>query len=407
MSEPPPNLLGIAALNDPAARADPYPIYHRMRTEAPLLWDASAGLWLLTRYADVHAALRDPRLGAERLPGPDQLRAYGMEELIPLFGALSAMMVFTDPPRHTRLRGLVTRAFTPRRVEAMRAHIQAIVDRLLDAVQAQGRMDIIRDLAAPLPTTVIAEMLGAPPEDHARIKRWSDDFAVFLGGFHPTPLEHQQALSSVLALTKYFSELVAERRRAPRGDLLSALAGAEEQGDMLSETELLATAVLLLVAGHETTTHLIGNGTLALLRHPDQLQALRENPSLIAVAVEELLRYDSPVQGTARVAHEPLTLDGRSIAAGQSVFLFLGAANRDPAVFPDPDRLDVTRPENRHLTFGHGAHFCLGAPLARLEGQIALGTLLRRMPELRLTADTAAWRDQFVLRGLQSLPVVF
>jgi hypothetical protein len=268
-------------------------------------------------------------------------------------------------------------------------------------------MDVIRDLAYPLPTIVIAEMLGVPAGDRARFKQWSDDFAVFLGSFNPTPEQQQQALASVLELKEYFRALVPELRRRPRGDLLSDLATAEEQGDMLSEEELLANCTLLLFAGHETTTNLIGNGLLALLRHPDQLHRLRAEPRLVGSAVEELLRYESPVQGTRRLAKEAVTVDGRRIERGQFVLLLLGAANRDPEQFPDPDRLDVTRSEVRHLAFGHGPHFCLGAPLARLEGQIALGTLLQRTPGLRLETETVAWREQFALRGLKSLPVSF
>jgi cytochrome P450 len=407
MPEPMPAAPDRYNLFDPAIIPDPYPLYHRLLAEDPVRWDESAGLWMLTRYADIQPLLRDARLGAERMSSPEHLEAIGMGGFAPLFGVLNNMMVFADPPRHTRLRGLVNRAFTPRRMEGMRAHIQQIVDELLDAVQPAGHMDVIRDLAYPLPTIVIAEMLGVPVEDRARFKQWSDDFAVFLGGFNPTPEQQQQALVSILALKEYFRGLVPALRRSPRNDLLSALATAEEQGDMLSEEELLANCILLLVAGHETTTNLIGNGVLALLRHPDQLHRLRADSTLTEGAVEELLRYESPVQGTGRVARAALDVDGRRIEPGQFVLLLMGAAHRDPAQFPDPDRLDVTRAEVRHLAFGHGPHFCLGAPLARIEGQLALATLLRRMPGLQLETETVAWREQFVLRGLKSLPVSF
>lgn len=407
MTEPRPPAPSRYNLFDPAIIPDPYPLYRRLLAEDPVRWDESARVWILSRYADVQSLLRDPRLSAERMPSLEHLQSVGMAALAPLFGALGQMMVFADPPRHTRLRGLVNGAFTPRRVEAMRAHIQQIVDGLLDAVQPAGQMDVIRDLAYPLPTIVIAEMLGVPAADRARFKRWSDDFAVFLGSFSPTPEQQQQALVSVQELKEYFRALVPALRRSPRNDLMSALATAEEQGDMLSEEELLSNCILLLVAGHETTTNLIGNGVLALLRNPDQLHRLRADPRLTEAAVEELLRFESPVQGTGRIAREAITVGGRQIAPGQFVMLLMGAAHRDPAQFSDPDRLDVTRTEVRHLAFGHGPHFCLGAPLARLEGQIALATLLRRMPGLRLESATVSWREQFVLRGLKSLSVAF
>lgn len=384
-------------------RADPYPFYHRLRTEDPVYW-SPLGFWVLTRYADVMAVLRDPRFGQK-----------GLEEtLLEQFGAgpvqqlYSKFMLFLDPPDHTRLRVLVSKAFTPRVVEGLRPHIQKIVDQLLDAVQGAGAMDIMADLAYPLPVVVICEMLGVPAQDRDQFRPWTSDLAHTLDPYMTPPPELvERGNKTAGAVMDYFRRLIAERRKNLQEDLLSALIAAEEEGDRLSEDELLATCVLLFFAGFETTTNLTGNGTLALLCHPEELRKLKEDPSLIQSAVEELLRYDSPVQMTGRTAKEDIEVGGKTMQKGQEVLTLLGAANRDPAQFPDPDRLDITRSPNRHLAFGHGIHSCLGAPLARVEGQIAIGTLLRRLPGLRRQTDTPEWRETISLRGLQALPVVF
>lgn len=392
------------ALFRPDTIADPYPTYRALQSTTPVAWDG--GSWMVTRYADVHSALRDARMLASRInPSEEWLAETGLG---PLFHAHARMMLFTDPPDHTRLRSLASKAFTPRAVEGMRERVQGLVDDLLDQVQAAGRMDIVADLAYPLPVTVIAEMLGVPLDRREQFKHWSDGIAAFIGGTTaPEEEMMRSALQSVLEMTDYFMALAAERRARPRNDLLSALALAEEQGDRLSGEELVANCILLLVAGHETTTNLIGNGVLALLHHPEQLARLREHPELIATAVEEVLRYDSPVQGTSRKAAVDLELGGRQIQAGQFVSLMIGAANRDPAQFAEPDSFDIGRRENRHLSFSHGAHFCLGAPLARLEGQIALGTIVRRLPDLRLAGGPIEWRDNYTLRGARVVPVEF
>jgi cytochrome P450 len=386
----------------PAAIVEPYTIYRELQERAPVHWDGTT--WIITRYAQVLAALRDPRLIAARIT-PDEawLEQSGMA---PLFHAHAKMMLFSDPPDHTRLRALVSKGFTPRVVAQMRPHIQQIVDHLLDAVQARGELELIADLAYPLPVTVIAELLGVPIERREQFKRWSEGIAAFIGGTTEPEAEMlARALRSVEEMSAYFSALAAERRREPRDDLLTALALAEEDGDRLRGDELVANCILLLVAGHETTTNLIGNGVLELLRHPDQLQLLRENPQLVEGAVEETLRYNSPVQATSRLAAIELEIDGQRITPGQHVTMMIGAANRDPRQFPDPDRFDITRKENRHLSFSHGPHFCLGAPLARLEGHIAFETLLRRFPTLRLASDRLEWRDNYTLRGLKALPI--
>ncbi|MEX2221357.1 MAG: cytochrome P450 [Candidatus Rokuibacteriota bacterium] len=388
---------------DPEFVADPYPMYHRLRAEDPV-HHSPLGFWVLTRYADVMAMLRDPRLIKEPIAAFVAAR-FGMA--VP--PGLGLSMLDRDPPDHTRLRGLVSKAFTPRALERLRPGIQQIVDDLLAEASGRGSMDLIEEFAYPLPVRVICEMLGVPVRDHERFKAWGLDIARGLDAIMLPPDSEvgQRSVSGRRALAGYFRELIAERRAAPREDMLSALIAAEEAGDKLNEEELLATCILLLVAGHETTVNLIGNGTLALLRHPDQLRKLREHPGLIGSAVEELLRFDGPVQRTARIPSEDITIGGQTIGKGEMVMPFLGAADRDPTQFPDPDRLDITRADNRHIAFGMGIHFCLGAPLARMEGQIAINTLLGRLPKLALATDRPAFRQSLTLRGLQSLPVSF
>jgi hypothetical protein len=390
----------------PAMLANPYPSYARLRRIDPIHWEENIDGWILTRYADIVSVLRSPHASAERTEMAQRRVPVEFQEL---FTTRKDAMINADPPRHTRLRLLVNKAFTPGAVAALAPFIQRFVDDVIDTVQPWGRMDVIRDLAYPLPATVIAEMLGIPHEDRDRFKQWSDDTAALAGNLPGNLSEGvlRRAGEGMRELRAYFTGIVAQRRVEPRDDLISALVKAQEDGERLNEAELLANAVLLLNAGHETTTNLIGNGTLALLRHPDQLRRLRENPALIPNAVEELLRYDSPVQFTNRVLTADLTLGGKQLHAGETVLLLLGAANRDPAQFPDPDRLDVGRADNKHLAFGLGSHFCLGAPLARLEGRIVFETLLRRLPGLRLAHPAPVYRQNFNLRGLEALEVAF
>ena len=398
--------LSLSHVLQPEIAADPYPLYHRLRSDDPVRWDAPLNAWVVTRYADVQSALGDARLSAERINLSTEWLPEAMRETLgPVFRALSRQMLFLDPPDHTRLRGLVNKAFTPRVVERMRPHIQATIDDLLDAVQEAGRMDIIQDVAYPLPAIVIAEMLGVPPEDRDQFRIWSDDFGALIGRSDLTLDGATRALRGVAEFMDYFRDIVARRRASPRVDLMQALIAAEDRGDALTEEELLANCVLLLAAGHGTTTHLIGNGLLALLRNPDQLRKLRDDPTLIAAAVTELLRYDSPVQATGRVAAQELRIGARGVGVGEGLILCLGAANRDPEQFPDPNRLDIGRHENRPIAFGHGIHFCLGAPLARIEAQLAFATLLRRLPGLRLETDALEWEPSLSFRGLARLPV--
>ncbi len=388
---------------DPEFLADPYPTYHRLRAEDPV-HQSPLGFWVLTRYDDVQAVMRDPRLVKEPIVS---LLAARFGIAVPPGVGLS--MLDRDPPDHTRLRGLVSKAFTPRVVEGLRPRVRQIVDGLLDRVEDAGAMDLIEEFAYPLPVIVICELLGVPVEDHERFKGWGLDLARGLDAIMLPPDSEiaRRSGEARRGLATYFRELIAERRASPRADMISGLIAAEEAGDTLSADELIATCILLLVAGHETTVNLIGNGTLALLRHPGELERLRTNPGLIGSAVEELLRYDGPVQRTARVPSEDVVVGGRTIEAGAMVMPFLGAADRDPAQFPDPDRLDIGRADNRHVAFGWGIHFCLGAPLARLEGQIALQTLVRRRPKLALATDRVEYRQSLTLRGLSALPVTF
>jgi cytochrome P450 len=393
----------------PGFKANPYPHYARLRDEAPVCrvtLPTKERAWLVTRYDDVTAALKDERFAKDPSNAltPDELARRPWFRKV--FRSLNCNMLDLDPPDHPRLRALVQKAFTPRLIEPMRGRIQRLTDDLLDRVEGRGRMDLIRDYALPVPTTIIAEMLGVPASDHHRFHRWSD--ALVTGASSTWGL--LKALPNARALIRYIRKVIKARRDDPRDDLTSALVQAEDGGVSMSEDELVAMVLLLLVAGHETTVNLIGNGTLALLEHPDQLARLRDDPSLIKTAVEELLRYDSPVgMATERYAREDVTMAGVTIPRGGMVFAVLASANRDGRQFPDPDSLDVAREPNRHLSFGLGAHFCLGAPLARLEGQIAIGTLLRRAPGLRLASarDRLRWRRGLLLRGLESLPVAF
>jgi cytochrome P450 len=363
-------------------------------------------VWLLTAYAEVEAAFADPRLVKEprHAHAPDELAR--MPALPEETRYMRCNLLYRDPPDHTRLRRLVSKAFTPRMIEQLRPRIQAIADALLDAVASRGQMDLIDEYAFPLPITVIAELLGIPAADRDRFRGWSD---VLLTAIAPQPMG-PAVVAAAQGLRQYLEARFEELRCAPPEDLVSGLLQVEEAGDKLGKEELQGMVYLLLVAGYETTVNLIGSGMLALLEHADQLARLRNDPGLLPSAIEELLRFCAPVMmSTLRYAAEDITLGGMVIPKGEMVFIVIGAANRDPARFACPDALDITRAFNKHLAFGHGVHYCLGAPLARMEGEIALGTLLRRMPNLRLgvAPETLRWRPNFILRGLVKLPVVF
>jgi cytochrome P450 len=393
---------------DPATNADPFPIFRRLQEEDPVHWSDPVRGWVVTRYDDVRAIALDRAMSADRvrpffdvLPGEEQRRLADLGRYLTLWA------VFKDPPDHTRLRGLMNRAFTPRAVEALRPNIERIVDDLLDAIVARGSADMIADFAYPLPASVIMDMLGVPRSDLDVMKVWSDDIALFVGIARATPDKYEKAQAGTRAMAAYFRRLVAERRKAPREDMISALIAAEEQAQHLTEDEIVASCILLLFAGHETTANLIGNGVLAFLRHPAELAKLRARPELADNAVEECLRYDGPSGALARVVAVAHEMGGRELKAGERVYAWMNAANRDPRRFSDPDRFDIERPDNRHLTFGHGAHFCLGAPLARLEAQIAFPRIFERLQGLELTTDKFEWMDSLILRGVKKMPVRF
>jgi cytochrome P450 len=394
-------------ITSPAFKADPYPFYARMRAEAPvhrMTLPDKREAWLVVRYAEVAAVLKDERFVKDRFKTPD---LAAKQPWIPkTFLPLTHNMLEQDPPEHTRLRALVHKVFTPRLVEEMRRRVQSLTDQFLDAQIRAGHMDLIRDYALPLPSTIIAEMLGVPAEDRHRFHRWTNSMIIA----DTSKLSLLRTMPPVLALLRYVRKLVKKRRAASRDDLSSALVRAEEAGDHLSEDELVAMIVLLLIAGHETTVNLIGNGTLALLEHPEQMDQLRKNPAMIQSAVEEMLRYDGPLtMATERFAGEDVSVAGVAIPCNALVFAVLGSANRDDQQFPHPDKLDLARADNKHVAFGLGIHYCLGAPLARLEGQIAINTLLQRAPALRLAVprEKLRWRRGYILRGLNSLPVAF
>ena len=401
-SEP---VLSLYHLLDPDILANPYPLYHRLQTEDPVHWDPYLHAWVVTRYQDVVMVLQ--QFSANRTPSPEQFEAMDLKALTPLARVMVHQMLFLDAPMHGRIRGLCSGAFTVRRVEALRAHIQDIVNDLLDAVQPAGHMDVLADLANPLPAIVTAEMLGVPAADHEQLKAWSADFAEVLGNFQHNPERASRSIRSLNEMCAYFRLAVHEHREHPRDDMISALVTAEVLGDRLTEEEIVANIILTMVGGQETTTNLIGNGLLTLLRHPDQLELLRADADLISSAVEELLRYESPTQYTARLAPDDVQLGDKLIRKHQLVMVVMGAANRDPERFPDPDRLDLRRLDNRHLAFAWGSHFCFGAPLARIEGRTAIQTMLRRMPNLRLASGPITWRPNLALRGLTEFQITF
>jgi cytochrome P450 len=393
---------------DPAFKADPFPAYARLRAEAPICRTTlpdGRGLWLVTRYDDTLAVLRDERFVKDwrNALSPEQLELSPYAEV----SEAGQSMINMDGSDHARLRALVQKAFTVPFVERLRGRIQEIADQLIDAVKARGHMDLLNDYAFPLPIQVIAEMLGAPKEDRDQIREWSD-VIISLNG--KSREEVHELRPRMAAFAEYVRHLCDARRSAPRDDLISGLVQAEEQGEKLTQTELIAMVRLLLVAGHETTVNLLGNGMLALFEYPDERAKLQQDPSLIKPAVEEMLRYNGPAEmSTTRFAGEDLEFRGARIPKGEMVLVVLTSANRDRSRFEAPDQLDITRADNKHLAFGNGIHYCVGAPLARLEGQIGIATLLRRLPDMQLAVplQEIRWRPSLVVRGAQQIPVVF
>lgn len=384
---------------------DPYPIFRKMREGAPVCWSEKSKYWMVTSYDDVRAILGDMHY-EKQLHKWKQVNPLVklLPDVSPLLKSRSAWMLNQNPPDHTRLRGLVNRAFTPKMVAEMRPHIQEIADKLIDGLAGKSEFDLVSEFAFVLPVTVIAEMLGVPKEDREKFKKWSNAMTDTL---EPSPnLDlFKKANQANIELFEYLRPLVAQRRREPKNDLISALVQAEDEGSKLTEDELLANCVLILVAGHETTVNLIGNTARCLLQHPDQWEMVKSNPDLVPGAVGEVLRFEGPVQVTRRLAGEDMELHGKKIKDGDMMVLFMGAANRDPEQFPDPDRFDITRDTKKHLTYGHGIHHCLGSSLADAEGQVALSTIIKRMPDLRLLPQTIEMRQTFALRGAKQLMV--
>ncbi len=426
--------FSLLNLQQKEIRSNPYPFYEQLRTHDPIHWDEELGFWVLTLYSDIDALYTDERFsraqglmrGFQRLPGTEQEIAKSV------YQSFSKTVFYADPPYHTHLRGLMNHAFTPRRVERLRPYVQKIVDELLDAAQIETETDIIHALAYPLPVMVIAELLGLPASDRARFKKWSDDLFAILGTVrHKSTDLLERAGQSLDEMTDYVKDLSRKRREFPQDDLLTALLSITEDetlacphpdsfpalratGNMirepetspiLTEEELVANINILLSTGHETTTHLVGNGLLALLQHHEQLEKLQSQPALLAPAIEEMLRYDNPVQITYRSALEDANIKGRLIRKGDLVNTIIASANRDPERFTDPNHFDITRAEGRHLGFGIGIHFCIGAPLVRLEAEIVFETILRRFPGISLASENLEWQEHPIFRGLKSLPV--
>jgi cytochrome P450 len=398
-------------LISPEIMLDPYPIYRRLREEAPVHWSESWNAWVVSRYADALPSLRDTenlsnvnRQGAlfEHLPEEEQRQ---LQPLMHYFGQLD--IIGSDPPEHTRFRALANRAFTPRVAESMRPRIQTLVDELLNVVQETGQMDLIHDLAHPLPIILIAELLGAPVQDRPKFRRWSAEILAFQGTGRTVFEVAYRSQNALLEMFGYMSDLIASRRREPQKDLLTALAMAEVQGERFSHDELLATCNTIMTAGHETTTNLIGSAVLLLLQNPQQRELLHSDPTLIGTTVEESLRFESPKQRNFRRVKRAFDFRGKQFEEGQLVFQLIGAANRDPEHFLDADRFDIRRKENAHLSFGHGNHFCVGAPLARMESTIAILTLFKRMPRLQLATDVVEWQERVQFRGPKVLPLLF
>jgi cytochrome P450 len=390
--------------NDPGVLADPFPLYQRLRDEDPAHWSPRLKAWVLTRYEDVKRVCLDEGMSSDRLrPFFATLPPPEARSLADLARYLTLWMVFRDPPEHTRLRRLAAKVFNVRSMHALRPNIESLTRWLLDSIDERPALDFIADFAGPLPALVIMDMLGAPREELARLKRLSDEMALFIGSARDAPEKYERASSATREMAGLFRELVAARRAAPQRDLLSQLVALDDAGERLSEDELVATCILLLFAGHETTTHHLANGLRALLAFPGELEKLRTAPALAPAAVEELLRYDGPIGAQVRIVQEPQTLHGKELRPGERVFLLMNAANRDPRAYPDPDRLDLGRNGVPHLTFGYGAHICLGFPLARLEGQVALPAVLARWRRIALAEPAPEWMDSMVLRGMKAM----
>jgi cytochrome P450 len=397
--------LSLLRLMEPEVVAAPYALYRALRESDPVRWDPYMHAWVVTSYQEVITVLMN--YSADRAPAAEYLDQLGLSFMKPFADMMRQQMLFMDPPMHARLRAICSAAFTPRRVENMRDAIERIANDLLDKVIGSGKMDLLADFANPLPAIVTATMLGVPVEDHRQLGAWVIDLAEVLGNFQHHPDRVAEIVASLQDFKKYVAARMEEERRRPTNGLIYALMTSEVDGHRLSDEEVIVNTIITLIGGHETTTNLIASGFLTLLRDPTTFEQLRNHPEIIASAVEEFLRYESPVQHTARIAPDDMQLRGKTIRKGSRVVASLAAANRDPDRFPDPDRLDLLRPDNRHLAFGWASHFCFGAPLARMEGQIAFNTLLRRLRHPALLDQKLIWRQNAGLRGLTALNIRF
>jgi cytochrome P450 len=389
-----------------AVLADPFPIYQRLRDEDPAHWSPRLKAWVITRYEDVKRILLDATMSSDRLrPFFASLPPAEAQRLADLARYLTLWMVFRDPPEHTRLRRLAAKVFNVRSIQALRPNVESLARWLIDSIGERREFDFIADFAGPLPAMVIMDMLGAPREELTRLKRLSDEMALFIGSARDASEKYDRAAAATREMAGIFRELVTARRAAPQRDLLTELVALDDASDQLSEDELVAMCILLLFAGHETTTHHLANGLRALLAFPEELETLRGDAALAPAAVEELLRYDGPIGAQVRIVLEPHELHGKTLRAGERVFIFMNAANRDPRAYDEPDRVDLARDGVPHLTFGFGAHLCLGFPLARLEGQVALPAVLARWRRIEIAASRLDWMDSMVLRGMKALPL--
>lgn len=395
----------LTQLLRPEVLADPYPLYRQLLSGEGVHWDPYLHTWIAASYESVVSVLRD--FSAARTPGPEQLKSMGLQELCPIAEVMVRQMLFLDGAAHARIRSLAASAFTPRRVNVLREHMQGVVKERLDAVESKREMDVIADLADPLPYTITAKLLGVPARDAKQLKKWSQDFAEVLGNFQHNPDRVGEVSSSLNDMTAYFDSAIEETRRNPQEGLIQSFLQAEIEGDRFSKEEIVANAIITMVGGQETTTNLIGNGVLTLLRNPDSLNELRKNHLLIPSAIEEMLRFEPPSQQTARLAPEDVVLGGKQVRKRQAVIALMAAGNRDPKRFADPDVFDIARKNNRHLSFGWAAHFCFGAALARLQGEIVFEELIRRFENWSLRSPRLVWRENLGLRGLTSLMMSF
>jgi len=397
--------LSLLRMLDPDVIANPHRMYHALRQYDPVHWDPYMHAWVVTSYQEVVNVLM--YYSADRTPPLDYLDQLGLEFMKPFAEVMLEQMMFMDGAKHARLRGLCASAFTPRRVESLRTIVREVADRLIDQFIDNGHFDIVREFANPLPAIVTAKLLGVPEEDHAQLHAWVLDIAEVLGNFQHHPDRVAEIVNSLRALKNYVAAQMEIQRESPNGGLIHSLMAAEVDGNRLSEEEVIANTIITLIGGHETTTNLIASGFLSLLKNEEAYHQLKDRPEIMGSAVEELLRLESPVQHTARIAPSDMTLGGKTIKKGSRVVAVLAAANRDPNRFPNPDQMDLQRLDNRHVAFGWAAHFCFGAPLARLEGQIAFVTLLKRLGEPRVVTQNLKWRENAGLRGLTDLLIEF